>query len=116
VAVARASQKPPEPVSFTIDMTEYAFSPNELNVSVGQEVTLTLVNKGTLEHEIMFGRDVMTTDGRPNGFTVDLFEHGGVEPEVQGGMLMIDGEMVMGVDHTEEMAENMNGEMDMGMK
>lgn len=93
----------PEPVSFTIEMTEYAYAPSELTVAVGQEVTLTLVNKGQLEHEVMFGRDLATEDGRPNGYTVDMFEFAGVEPEVHGGMLMIDGEMIMQDDHDEEM-------------
>jgi len=111
----RSEPESPEPVSFTIEMTEYAFAPNELTVAVGQEVTLTLVNKGQLEHEIMIGRDVVMADGRPNGFTVDLFEFAGVEPEVHGGMLMIDGETVMQDDH-DEMAESMDDEMgDMAM-
>jgi len=101
--------EPPEPVSFTIEMTEYSYSPNELTVSVGQEVTLNLVNKGQLEHEIMFGRDVVMEDGRPNGFAVDMFEFAGVEPEVHGGMLMIDGETIM----QDDMAEGMDDEMDM---
>ena len=100
---------PPEPVSFTIEMTEYSFTPNELTVSVGQEVTLNLVNKGQLEHEIIIGRDVVMEDGRPNGYTVDLFEFAGVEPEVHGGMLMIDGEIIM----QDDMAESMDDEMDM---
>jgi len=103
----------PEPVSFTIEMTEYAYTPNEITVAVGQEVTLTLVNKGQLEHEIMLGRDVVMEDGRPNGYTVDLFEFAGVEPEVHGGMLMIDGEMVMQADNHDEMAEGMDDEMEM---
>lgn len=93
----------PEPVSFRIEMTEYAFSPNELNVSVGQEVTLTLINRGQLQHEIMIGRDMVMVDGRPNGYAVDLFEHAGIEPDVQGGMLMIDGETIMGDEHDDEM-------------
>jgi plastocyanin len=86
---------PPEPVSFTIEMTEYAYDPSELTVSVGQEVTLNLINKGQLEHEIMIGRDMVTENGIPNGYAVDFFEFAGVEPHVDGGMLMIDGEMIM---------------------
>ena len=60
----------------------------------------------------MIGRDVAMADGRPNGFTVDLFEYAGVEPEVHGGMLMIDGEMIM-QDDQEAMAEDMDDEMAM---
>jgi plastocyanin len=82
VLAACGSQAPPEPLELTIDMTEYAFEPADLEFQVGQEVTLHLTNSGALEHEIMFGRDVMMTDGRPSGYMVDMFETAGVEPEV----------------------------------
>ena len=76
------AQPTPEAVSFTIEMTEYAFTPSTIEVVVGQQVTLNLVNKGALEHEIMFGRDVKLMDNRPNGYMVDMFEQAGIEPEV----------------------------------
>ena len=82
ILAACGSQAPPEPLELTIDMTEYAFEPADLEFQVGQEVTLHLTNSGALEHEIMFGRDVMMTDGRPSGYMVDMFETAGVEPEV----------------------------------
>ena len=85
----------PEPVSFTVEMTEYAFNPATIEVNVGQQVTLDLVNLGTLEHEIMFGRDVMMMDNRPAGYQQDMFEVGGVEPQVE----MVAGEMG---EHEEE--------------
>ena len=72
----------PEPVSYTIDMAEYTFTPSTLDLKVGQEVTLTLVNKGNLQHEIMFGREVMKTDNRPAGYQEDMFAAGSVHPEV----------------------------------
>lgn len=72
----------PEPLTVTIDMTEYAFNPDTIEAKVGQTVTLNLVNSGQLEHEIMFGRDVMMMDNRPSGYQVDMFESAGVEPEV----------------------------------
>jgi plastocyanin len=34
-----------EPVSHTIEMTEYAFTPATLELKVGQQVTLNLVNR-----------------------------------------------------------------------
>jgi uncharacterized cupredoxin-like copper-binding protein len=73
---------PLTPVSYTIDMTEFAFNPNSLNLKVGQQVTLELTNSGQLVHEIMFGREVMRMNNRPSGYQRDLFETGGVEPEV----------------------------------
>jgi plastocyanin len=46
----------PQPVTMTIEMTEFKFNPNSLDLKVGQQVTLELVNNGQLQHEIMFGR------------------------------------------------------------
>lgn len=94
-ALAACSASTPEPVTFTIDMTEYAFNPDTLEVKVGQEVTINLVNSGVLPHEIMFGRDVMMVDNRPSGYEHDMFEEAGVEP------------MVMGVEEGEHMEEGM---------
>lgn len=82
-----APKPPPEPVAFTIEMTEYAFTPDTIRVSVGQEVTLTLVNKGVLLHEIMFGKNMETVNNRPSGYAEDLFASAGVEPEVSGGVV-----------------------------
>jgi uncharacterized cupredoxin-like copper-binding protein len=70
------------PVSHTIEITEYSFTPATLELKVGQQVTLNLVNKGTLQHEIMFGREVMMMDNRPAGYQEDMFAAGGVHPEV----------------------------------
>ena len=71
-----------EPVTFQIDMTEYAFEPASIELKVGQEATLELVNNGQLDHEIMFGREVMLENNRPAGYMVDLFETANVEPQV----------------------------------
>jgi uncharacterized cupredoxin-like copper-binding protein len=71
------------PVSFTIDMKEYTFTPTSLHLKVGQQVTLNLTNSGQLQHEIMFGREVMTDENtRPVGYMVDMFATGGVTPQV----------------------------------
>ena len=55
-----------EAVSFDINMTEYTFSPERLNLKVGQEVTLNLSNAGQLQHEIMFGREMMKMEKYTN--------------------------------------------------
>ena len=72
----------PAAVSYDIDMAEYSYSPEKLNFKVGQEVTLNLSNSGQLQHEVMFGREMKKMDNRPAGYTEDMFEAGGVEPEV----------------------------------
>ena len=69
-------------VSYDIDMAEYSYSPERLNLKVGQEVTLNLSSSGQLQHEVMFGREMMKMDNRPAGYMEDMFESAGVEPEV----------------------------------
>ena len=101
ILAACSSQAPPEPLEMTIDMAEYAFTPADLEFQVGQEVTLHLTNSGALEHEIMFGRDVMMADGMPNGYMLDMFENAGVEPVVTV-------EMSEDSEHVED--ENMEGD------
>ena len=91
------SASTPEPVNLTIEMSEYAFSPDQVELQVGQEVTFTIVNVGALEHEIMFGREVMMTDGRPSGYRMDMFESAHVEPD-----LMMETGMEMGDEHQDE--------------
>jgi uncharacterized cupredoxin-like copper-binding protein len=72
----------PGEVSYDIDMTEYAYAPENHQFKVGQEVTLNLSNSGQLQHEVMFGRDFIMMDNRPAGYQTDMFEVAGVEPEV----------------------------------
>lgn len=75
----------PEPVKYTVQMTEFAFQPSEIKAKVGQEVTIELVNSGALEHEFMVGRDVKMTNSRPDGYEQDMFAAARTEPMVMGG-------------------------------
>ncbi|HLF89739.1 MAG TPA: plastocyanin/azurin family copper-binding protein [Anaerolineales bacterium] len=53
----------PEPVEATIALTEFAFSPDGIQVAPGAEVTLTLENDGALEHNfIVMNQGVNLTD------------------------------------------------------
>ncbi len=74
----------PAPAEFTIEMSEFAFTPNVFEVQVGQEVTIHLKNAGALNHELMIGQNAMMMDGMPSGFEHNLFENS--EPMVMGGM------------------------------
>ena len=101
IVTACGSQATPEPLDVTIDMTEYKFTPNELELKVGQQVTITLVNKGTLDHEFMVGRNVQNnSDGNPDGYEVDLFQFSGVTPDVvsigDSIQIMMGGKMLAG--------------------
>lgn len=93
--ISACSDSASEPVRVTIDMNEYSFTPASLDLKVGQEVEITLVNNGLLAHEIMFGRTVMMMNKRPSGFQTDMFEAAGTEPEVS----------MMGAEMMDEHAE-----------
>ncbi len=101
VLLLAACSSGPQAVEYTIEMTEFAYSPETIELSVGQEVTLHLVNNGALEHEVMFGQEVMMVDGHPANFEHHLFEH--EEPMVMGGEEHADeGEHMEEGEHTEE--------------
>lgn len=73
----------PAPVEFTIEMSEFAFTPNTFEVQVGQEVTIHLKNIGALSHELMIGQNVEMMNEMPNTFEHNLFEN--EEPVLMGG-------------------------------
>ncbi len=105
----------PVPVTFKVDMKEYSYTPNKIEVKVGQEVTIEMINNGVLSHELMIGRDVIMTDGRPNGYTIDLFESTGVEPmimpESAGVMNMGEAmDMESSDEHMDDEAMQMEGD------
>jgi plastocyanin len=72
-----------EKVEYTIEMSEFAYAPDTLELKVGQEVTLHLSNQGALAHELMAGRGVIVEGGIPAGFEQDMFA--GQEPAVTIG-------------------------------
>lgn len=85
LALTSCSRQKAEPVSFSIEMSEYAYNPANIQVKVGQEVTLELSNNGVLAHELMIGNQVKMVNNRPSGYEQDFFETAGVTPEVTGG-------------------------------
>lgn len=93
----------PEPVEFTIEMSEFAYSPDTIELKVGQEVTLHLVNNGALSHEFMAGKDpIKNADGQFVQYDHDFFHHS--EPKVTRDGQPYDHDEGMSGDH----------EMDMG--
>jgi len=88
--LAACSKPTPEPVTYTLEMTEYAFEPSVIEAKVGQPVTLEVVNNGSLSHEVMFGQNVRMTLSRPDGYQYDLFAKAGVEPQMEGGETEMD--------------------------
>ena len=69
-----------EPVTYDIDMTEYKFTPDALELKVGQQITLNLTNSGQLQHDFMIGRGVEMVNNRPAGYQTDMFA--GEQPQV----------------------------------
>jgi plastocyanin len=84
------SDRPVESVKYAIEMSEFAFSPNTIEVEVGQEVTFELINRGALEHELMIGRDVKITADQPDGYQHEMFTSLNLEPVVMGGSTATD--------------------------
>jgi len=84
ILITACQSKKLEPVNFTIHMKEYSFDPMNLEAKVGQEVTIELINDGTLAHEFLIGKDVNMVDSRPSDFTTDMFKAAGVEPTITG--------------------------------
>lgn len=77
----------PATVEITIELREYRFGPEEIELYVGQEVTFILVNIGRNPHEFSIGREVAYTDeDRPNGYNDNFFDSGNALPDVTGGM------------------------------
>jgi uncharacterized cupredoxin-like copper-binding protein len=114
---------PDNPV-INIGLTEYEFTPDRIELTVGQHVTLHVVNHGAIDHEIMIGRNPLRAE---DGTLGDGFEHDFfalANPMVEGdasvmGMPGMDmggdsGEMAMDATPTAEMAmDNGDGEMHM---
>ncbi len=58
-----------------INMDEFSYSIDLIELHPGEEVTFVLVNQGTNEHEFMIGRNLQhTSEGYPNAFEHDFFE------------------------------------------
>ena len=58
-----------------INMDEFDFGTDSVEVRVGETVTFVLVNAGKVEHEFMIGQNLVeTAAGAPNGFEHDFFE------------------------------------------
>jgi len=97
-----------------INMDEFSFGVDRIDVVAGETVTLIIVNGGDNEHEFMIGRNLVKTEqGYPNGFEHDFFEDFTpiVDPP-SAGMDMADmGDMDMGDD---AMEDDGMGDMDMG--
>ncbi|MCL1602062.1 MAG: cupredoxin domain-containing protein [Actinomycetia bacterium] len=69
-----SAAEPDDSGNITIDLSEFSFSPDGLNLKVGDTVTITLRNTGEKPHEWMIGRDVDTDEGFPDGFHENFFD------------------------------------------
>ena len=83
-----------------VNMTEYGFGSDVIEVRAGQTVEFLLKNSGDLDHEFMIGREVTVgMDGMATGFGHDFFE--GLMPTVdppEAGIVMESMEIEMDLD------------------
>ena len=98
-----------------VNMTEYGFGSDVIEVRAGQTVEFLLKNSGDLDHEFMIGREVtVAMDGMATGFEHDFFE--GLMPIVdppEAGMVMESMEMDMDGDSMDMDGDDGSLEMDM---
>ncbi|MEW6045248.1 MAG: plastocyanin/azurin family copper-binding protein [Bacillota bacterium] len=79
------------PERIQLAMSDFAFNPNQLALQAGKVYEITLVNRGTAEHELMIGRGSrMAGDeqgGEMHGYAENFFEGIEVTVEFEGGMV-----------------------------
>ncbi len=105
-----------------INMDEFSFGADRIEVTAGETVTFVIVNGGANEHEFMIGRNLLKSPaGFPDGFEHDFFEdvtpsvvpaNAGMNMGAMEGMDMGDGDAMDMTD--EEMGAMGDGDaMDM---
>ncbi len=64
------ANEPPLTAGRTVDiqMSEFHFNPPEPRLKAGETVTLTVINRGAVDHEFMLGRDSSHGDGYERDF------------------------------------------------
>jgi plastocyanin len=92
----KASAAPNAAGDLTIEMKDFRFVTDDIQLKVGREVTFILDNLGEKDHELMIGRNILVEGGTTVGFEHDMFEE--------------EAPMVMGSDGS---MDDMEG-MDMG--
>ncbi len=93
-ACGEGAVKPDDTGTVTIELTESAFTPSNIEVVAGTTVRFVLNNTGEEEHEFMIGRVVSSEVGYPDTFETDFFH--GVTVDVVGEPLMVmDGEAML---------------------
>ena len=95
-----------------VNMTEYGFGSDVIEVRAGQTVEFLLKNSGDLDHEFMIGREVTATmGGMATGFEHDFFE--GLMPIVDPPEAVMDMEsMDMDMDDMDMDDMDMDGHDD----
>lgn len=76
--------------SVQLVLSDYAFAPNRLVLQSGKAYRLTLVNRGTVEHEFMAGRQMMMEAGEARGYMQNFFDGIEVLVQFEGGAVEVD--------------------------
>lgn len=88
-ALLAACSSGPEPMEVTLQAAEFSFEPSRVEVMAGQQVTITMENIGTVEHdfviqEIPVEQSAAGSEQATPGHTMDEME---VEPAVHMGAM-----------------------------
>ena len=88
-ACGGGAEKPDGSGTVVIELTESAFTLNNIEVMAGTTVRFVLENTGQEEYEFMIGRVVSRAPGYPDTFETDFFH--GVKVDVAGDPVMVMG-------------------------
>ena len=88
-ALLAACSSGPEPLEVTLQAAEFRFEPSSVEVTAGQQLTVTMENMGTVEHdfvilEIPVEQSAAESEPATPGHTMDEME---VEPAVHTGAM-----------------------------
>ena len=88
-ALLAACSSGPEPLEVSLQAAEFRFEPSSVEVMAGQQVTVTMQNMGTVEHdfviqEIPVEQSAAESESATPGHTMDEME---VEPAVHMGAM-----------------------------
>ena len=88
-ALLAACSSGPEPLEVSLQAAEFRFEPSSLEVTAGQQVTVTMQNMGTVEHDFVIQKipveqSAAESESATPGHTMDEME---VEPAVHMGAM-----------------------------
>jgi len=94
LGVLAACSSAPEPMAVSLQATEFQYGPKTIEAAVGQQVTVALVNGGTVEHDFVILEIPLAEPVADSGEADEMAGHNMGELEMQAA---VHGEAMPGV-------------------